>query len=160
MQQNEKNEYTDFNADSSDETLIEVIDAWVEESQPYHDYLLQSQNKAVRYYEGNQTDMQDIPAYQSPTVFNRIFEATETIVPIITATAHQFVALPGNNTEISLKLAETVQMWLSQKFDELEVQGKLEDVTRDMILKHFGVLEYFWDKDTDDINIRSVDPRS
>lgn len=149
-----------FSADTEDTKLVELIDTWVRESIPYHDFLLTRQNLSLQYYEGNQTDRGAIPAFRSNTVFNRIFEATETLVPIITGTSHQFVAIPGTHDEQAVKQADKVSQWLGQKYEDLEIQGKLEEVVRDIILKRFGVMEYFWDHDIDDVGVRSIDPRA
>jgi len=153
-------EVVKFDADASDEELIETIETWTNESETYHDHLLIQQDKSLAYYKGSQTDRNHIPGFNSNTVHNRIFEATETIVPIITGSAHQFIALPGTDDEQSLRSAQKVQSVLSFKYDDLDVQGHLEDVSRDMILKRFGVLEWYWNHDADDVGIRVIDPRA
>ena len=92
--------YLDYNVNApftdktSDEDLIKTIDMWARESRTYHDLMLLYQNKMMRYYLGDQTDKGDIPPYNSDSVYNRIFEATETVMPIVTGGAHQFLAIP------------------------------------------------------------------
>lgn len=149
-----------FNDSASDDQLNVTIDAWVEESEPYHTQLLRSQKKSVEYYLGDQTDLQHVPSHQPNTVFNRIFEATETLVPIITGSAHQFIALPGNENEMSLKRAKELQSVLTKKYEDLYVTELLEQVARDIILKRFGVLEWYWDTEIDDVGLRWIDART
>lgn len=148
-----------FNDSATDEDLIGTIDTWMTESRPYHDWMLVWQNKAVRYYLGEQTDLVDIAPFSSNTVYNRIFEGTETIVPIVTGSAHQFIAVPGEDSELSIKRAQKVQKVLSKKYEDLEVQRHLENATRDIVLKRFGVLKWFWNVYTDDVDVTVVDPR-
>lgn len=152
-------EKLEFGKKASKEDLNTIIDLWVKESQSWHDVMLQAQNKSVRYYLGDQTEKSDIPEYNSDTVFNRIFEATETVVPIVSGTAHQFVALPAEDNEKSLAKSKIFQKILSRKYEDLKFKQKLGNVTRDMILKRFGVMKWFWDFETDDIGIKVVDPR-
>ena len=90
---------TTFTEDTSDTDIIEVFENWLKESQTYHDEMLQFQKLAEAYYVGNQTERDRIPGHRSNTVENRIFEAVETMVPIATASAHQFLALPPGNKE-------------------------------------------------------------
>lgn len=155
-----KDEYIIFGEGTSDEKLVEKIDSWVKTSQTYHDYLLSHQNKMVNYYEGNQTDRHMVAPHNSDSVYNRIFEAIETVIPIITGGAHQFISMPAEENDISMARAQRVQKVLNKKYEDLEIRRKLENVSRDMMLKRFGVLEYGWDIDTDDIGVWVRDPRT
>jgi hypothetical protein len=146
--------------DMSDRDIVTLVSGWVTESQPYHDAMLLRQNKMVQYYLGEQTDRAMIPQYDSNTVYNRLFEGTETLVPIVTAAAHAFIAVPAEESELSLRKARKVQTVLTKKYEDLEIQKDLECTTRDMILKRYGVLQWFWDKKRDDVNVRVVDPRT
>lgn len=148
-----------FSEGVSDEELIETINNWVTESRTYHDAMMLRQNEMVDYYRGNQTDLQDIPMYMSNSVYNRTYEAVETIVPIVTGSAHQFLCVPGEENERSLVKAKKTQKVLSRKYEMLEVQRHLENAVRDILLKRFGILKWFWDVTLDDINVTTVDPR-
>jgi hypothetical protein len=148
-----------FDESASSKELIETKNAWLRESRPYHDELLMHQEKCLKYYYGDQTDRMQVPAYSSDVVYNRIFEGTETIVPIITGSAHQFLALPGTDDEIALKNSQALQKVLSRKYVDLDIQKLLEGVARDMILKRYGVLEWGWDIETNDIGVWWIDPR-
>jgi len=164
MDSNENNykggvEDVSFDMNTSDENLLLTIEKWINESKPYHDLMLKDQNQGIRYHHGDQTDKADIPEYNSNTVYNRIWEATETIIPIITGSAHQFIAVPGEENELSLKKAQSLQKVLIKKYEDLEIQKKLENVSRDIILKKFGVIKWDWNYLTDDVDARVVDPR-
>jgi len=148
-----------FDLTSSDEKLNETFESWLKDSQTYHDELLRSQKIAYQYYIGNQTDKREVPPYLSNTVENRLFEAIETLIPIVTATAHQFLILPGSENEVSLKRSEQLQKVLARKYETLEIQRKLEEVSREVILYRFAVLKYGWDEETDDLEVYKIDPR-
>jgi len=152
-------QFTKFGEGVSDEENVTTINTWIQESVTWHDAMLIYQNQAVLYYLGVQTDRADVPPYDSSTVYNRIFEGTETIVPVVTGTAHQFLAVPGTEDERALLRSQKVQKVLSYKYDELGIQADLEQVTRDMILKRFGVLKAYWDIYKNDIDVKVIDPR-
>lgn len=153
------NQVLKFGVDTSDEDNVATINEWLRESQTWHDVMLLYQNMALRYYLGDQTEKAAVPAYNSNSVYNRIFEATETIVPIVTGTAHQFISIPGDDSEVALNKAQKVQKVLSRKYEELMMTQKLENIVRDIILKRFGVAEWYWNPSTDDVDVRVLDPR-
>ncbi len=152
-------QFVKFSPKATDEDILKTVNTWVRESVTWHDAMLTYQNRSVRYYLGDQTERADIPPYNSNTVYNRIFEATETIIPIVTGTAHTFIAIPGEDNEISLKRAQKVSKVLQRKYEDLEMTRKLENVSRDIILKRFGVMKWFWNVSTNDVDVKTIDPR-
>ncbi len=149
-----------FDENTPDDDLVRLKDKWLAESQPFHDWMLLYQNKCLAYYAGNQTLKNEVSPYNSDTVYNRIFEGTETIVPIVTGAAHQFIAIPGAENEVSIQNAKALQKVLERKYVDLDIQKKNETAVRDMILKRFGIMEYGWNPDTDDIGVWAIDPRN
>lgn len=148
-----------FEVTTEDTDLLEIFKQWKEDATTYHDAIEQKQKISEQYYLGNQTDLESIPEYSSNTVENRIFEAVETIVPVATANAHHFLVLPGVENEESVDKATKTQKVLKRKYETLEIQRKLEDVTRKMLLFRFGVLKWWWNDTKDDADIAEVDPR-
>lgn len=148
-----------FDANTKHEDVLEVFTSWLKDSQTYHDHLLKFQKTAQEYYVGNQTDMQSIAPHNTSTVENRIFEAVETIVPVATSRPHNFTVLPGSESESSVDRANLTQKVLSRKYETLEMQRKLEDVTRHMLLMRFGVLKWEWSYERDDVDVKVIDPR-
>ena len=148
-----------FDIKSTDEEIIETFTGWMREAQTFHDALLKVQDVTEQYYIGNQTDKDLIPEHNSNVVENRIFEGTETIVPVATANAHHFVVIPASEAETSKKRAKVLQKVLERKYETLEMQRKLEEITRDMILKRFGVMKWCWDEVKDDVDVKVIDPR-
>lgn len=144
---------------TSDEDLLAIFEEWLKESQPYHDKILVAQKESYQYYIGNQTDVGEIPTYLCNTVENRIFEGVETLVPIATSAAHQFQVLPGSDDEKSVRRAENLRKVLTRKYETLRIQELLEGVTRNILVRRFGVLKYKWDDILDNIVVEAIDPR-
>lgn len=152
----------EFYIDTKEETLITTFQTWLRESNTYHEHLLKFQRQSEEYYKGNQTEKDAIIARgtgNTDTVENRIFEAIETIVPVATSRPHQFVVLPGSEAETSVKRAINLQKVLSRKYETLEMQRKLEETTRNVLLYRFGVMKWGWGYETDDVDVTVIDPR-
>ena len=155
-------ELDNFDIDTKEDKLLETFEHWFKDSQTYHDWLLTFQKQTEEYYKGNQTERDAIAARQtanSDTVENRVFEAVETIVPIVTAKAHQFIVLPGSENETSVDRANRTQKILSRKYETIEMQRKLEEVTRQILLYRFGCMKWEWSYEKDDVDVKVVDPR-
>src|SRR3990167_2242900 len=148
-----------FTYEEDDKNIIEIFNDWMKESRSYHDYLKKFQKKSEEYYIGQQTDLGNIPQHMPDVVENRIFEAVETLVPIATASAHQFLVLPPTDVQSSKERAEKLQKVLTKKYQTLEIQRKLESTTRHILLYRFGVLKYGWDFDKNDVMVAIIDPR-
>ena len=148
-----------FGEEIKDEDLVVQAKKWILESQTYHDYLLKKQDLAYEYYVGNQTEKEFVPSISSNTCENRVFEGVETLAPIATATAHHFVIMPGEETEMSKARSTKLQKILDIKYRTEFVQRKLEEATRHLLLYRFGVLKWYWDTVKDDVGIKVIDPR-
>ena len=151
-----------FDLISKEDDVIVTFQKWLRDSQTYHDYLLVFQKQSEEYYKGNQTEKDAIIARgtgNTDTVENRIFEGIETIVPVATANPHQFIVLPASESETSVKRALSLQKVLGRKYETLEIQKKLEETVRNIILYRFGVMKWSWGYETDDVDVTVVDPR-
>src|SRR3990167_1527052 len=125
----------EFDITYDKETLLHTFESWLKESQTYHDYLLAYQKISYEYYIGNQTERDFVVNGNTNTVENRIFEAVETITPIVTQKPHQFQVLPGSENEKAMQRANNLQKVLSRKYETLEMQRKLEQVTRHLMTR-------------------------
>lgn len=148
-----------FAIDSKDEDILETYAKWMRESQTFHDVLSRVQDISEQYYVGNQTNRDQVPETSSNTVENRVFEGVETVVPVATANAHHFIVLPGSEAEDSKIKAKNLSKILERKYEVLEMQRKLEETTRDMLIKRFGVMKWCWSEERDDVDVKVIDPR-
>lgn len=149
-----------FSIDSKKEDIESTFKSWLIESRSYHDALDKARELTHQYYVGEQTSKGRVPAYNSNIVENRVFESIETIVPIVTANAHSFLVLPASDNEKSVDKANKLGKVLDRKYQTLEMQRKLEEVTRDILLKRFGVMKWVWDEVLDDVDIKVIDPKN
>lgn len=154
-----ESEYNTLYEDMKDDDIVTLVNKWTKESKSWHDEMLMRQDRCVDYYEGKQTATENLPDHASKSTYNRIFEAIETIIPVITGGAHLFLAAPADDTHISRVRARKLQQVLGKKYEDLEVTAKLERADRDVMLKRFGVLKYYWNPRTNDIDVKVVDPR-
>jgi len=143
----------------TDNELVTLITNWEMESTSYHDELKREQDLCEQYYLGNQTKRDRVPAYLSNHVTNRIFEAIETAVPIITSKPPEFEVKPNTSSEEDVLLAEDIQNILSEEFDKLDVKEKLEVAARHMLMFRFGVLKPFYNTETKNVDVRYIRPQ-
>lgn len=143
----------------SDEEIIRKKNYWLAESKTYYEALKEVQDRSEKYYLGDQTKRDLIPAHLSNFVGNRIFESAETILPIITSNPAEFLAKSPDNSELGIKRAHKVQFALSNIYEELNMSQKLEDASRFSLLYRFGILKFFWDDEKDNVGVKAVRPQ-
>ena len=146
--------------DFSDEELIQLAEKWMQESEIYHNELLRVQVKNEKYYLGDQTEKDMVPAHSSDVVENHIFMGTETIVPIATANTPQWVVAPGEQSEVSADFSTSVEEILKEHYEDVQrdVRRKIKDAFRHEIIYRYGALKIFWDEEIDDVNVKVVRP--
>src|SRR3990167_757380 len=149
-----------FDINSKNEEILATFASWKRESLTFYDVLKKANNLTNQYYIGNQTDRDLLPEHNSRVVENRVFEGVETIVLIATANAHHFVVMAPTEATTSIKRAQGLQKVLERKYETLEVQRKLEEITRDMLLKRFGVMKWCWEEVKDDVDVKVIDPKN
>lgn len=148
-----------FDEKTSNEDLITLTNTWIEDSTSYHDEMVKHQDRMAQYYAGNQTGRYEIPEFDSNATYNRIFEATETIVPIVVSGAHRFIAIPSDDSDESKERAKKLQHALERAYTDTNMKSKLEVIVRHMIIMRFGVMKWGWDVDKDNVDVWDIDPR-
>ena len=139
--------------------LIKISVDWEKESGEYHSELEKIQDVNERYYKGNQTEMDKVPINQSNTVQNHIFMGIETIIPIATANSPRFIAEPPESSDTAIKYANAVEKTLSIIYEEKDIRTKGEMLLRHMMIFRFGVWIPFFDKQTNEVDVRWVRPQ-
>ena len=74
-----------FSVGLNDRDLLKQIEVWEEESTSLYEELEKIRDQNLDYYHGIQTDVERIHGKMSKAVENRIWMATETMIPIATA---------------------------------------------------------------------------
>jgi len=139
-----------------DTELVAKVNGWLAESKDFYTILYDAQKKAEEYYLGKQTKRDQVPNHLSNFVQNRIFEAVETILPIITSKPAEFIVKSPDISELGPRRARKVQLALSDLYDEVMVSQKLEDASRSALNYRFGVLKAEWDENTDNPTLKFV----
>lgn len=152
-------EKEDFAAGINDEDLLSQIKAWEAEADDFYTQLKRVWEENLEYYKGIQTDVTRIHGKQSKAVENRIFMAIETMIPMATARLPDAVVKPGQDDEQSTLDAMDLQDVLEYQFERLSIQEKAERWLRDLVVKRYGVFKIDWDKSSDDVGLKVIDPR-
>ena len=148
-----------FTAKMSDSDLNNQIDEWERESQSVYDSLIPIWEQNLAYYHGIQTDVATIAGRQSRAVENRIFMATETMIPIATSRLPDIEVRSGAEDEQSQIDAGELQDIIGFHMERIRIQALAERFLRYMIVLRYGVFKADWDSDEDDVDLRVIDPR-
>jgi len=148
-----------FTASMSDDDLKNQIDVWSRESQSVYSALIPIWEQNLQYYHGVQTGVELIGGRQSKAVENRIFMATETMIPIATSRLPDIEVRSGAEDEQSQIDAGELQDILGFHMERLRIQALAERFLRYMIVLRYGVFKVDWDSDQDDVDLRVIDPR-
>ena len=144
---------------TSDEDLIKVANDWKKESGEYHDELKKIGEINEKVYKGNQTKKSLIPSDMSDAVQNHVFMGIETIVPIITANAPQFIVEPPEESDLSIQYANSIQKVLGIIYEEQDVRTKGEMLMRHMLIYRFGAWKPFYNKNKECVDVKWVRPQ-
>src|SRR3990167_5050012 len=154
-----KEEKEEFTSKMEDKELVAQIDAWEKEATDFWSQLKRVVERNLEYYKGNQTGVAMLSGKQSRAVENRIFMATETMIPIATARLPDIVVKPGQEDEQSQMDAQDHQDVLAYHMERVQIQALTERFLRDKILKRYGVFKVRWDKEIDDVGLEVIDPK-
>lgn len=146
-----------FTIGMKDAELNNQIDVWERESKSVYDALLQIWEGNLQYYKGVQTGVERISGRQSKAVENRIFMATETMIPIATSRLPDIEVRSGAEDEQSQMEAGELQDIIGYHMERIKIQALAERFLRYMIVLRYGVFKVDWDND--DVDLRVIDPR-
>src|SRR3990167_3025215 len=149
----------EFASGMDDKELLAQINAWENEAETVYDVLKRVWQDNLNYYHGIQTDVDKIFGKQSKAVENRIWMATETMIPIVTARLPEIVVQSLDPDEQSQMDAQDTQDVLGFQMERNGMQEKSERFVRDMIIKRYGVFKMPWNKEENDVGLQVIDPR-
>src|SRR3990167_11239677 len=115
-----------FESSMKDGKLLLQIQAWEKESDELYVVLKEVWSKNLDYYNGKQTDADKIFGKRSKSVENRIWMATETMIPIATGRLPDMIVKPGDEDEKSQMDAQDLQDVLAYNFERVQIQEKAE----------------------------------
>ena len=151
-----KEQFTDA---MDDNALLLQISAWEEEAKEFYSDLNGIWETNLQYYLGNQTDLGRIRGRQSKAVENRIFMATETMIPIASSRLPEIEVRPGDEDEQSQMDADDLKDIIAYHMERVGIQEKAEKFLRNQIIFRYGVFKIDWDKQEDDLGLRLIHPK-
>jgi len=101
----------------------------------------------------------NVPIKKSNTRANRIFIDAEAVINSLIARPPKPNFLPGRTTPESKDLAELQEKYFLRKYDDLNVKEVFRKGMRNLYLSRLVVLKPFWNKKTNDFDVKSLDPR-
>ena len=104
---------------------------------------------------GNHWKHSKMPRYKSKITSNAVFEAIETIVPIITARAPKLEVLPNN--EQSMEYSEMLERQFDHYWRMLKMNRKIREAFRNMMSYGNGFMKSTMDPYTGEIAVDVVD---
>ena len=143
--------------DLSDTDLIALKNKWISTwKQDESAKLLDSQQKEnEKYWKGQHFDN---GAEKRPLSDNIIFQAVETLLPIITRENPE-PTVEADNTDLGNQLAKDLQMALTYQADDKKIKMKMQDLARYWSLYFLGVMKVGWDMEENDIAVKNLRPQ-
>ena len=148
-----------FETGMTDTELVAQIDSWLNESQDFYSLLKEVWEQNLNYYHGNQTGLENIRGKESRAVENRIWMATETMIPIASSRLPDIEVRSGSEDEQDQIDADDLKDILAYHKERTGFQTDAEKFLRNLILLRYGVFKKFWDKEKDDVGRQVIDPR-
>ena len=148
-----------FDTGMSDTELLAQIKEWETESDSVYSSLKTIWEQNMQYYRGVQTGVEMIRGKQSKAVENRVFMATETMIPIATSRLPDIEVRSGAEDEQSQMNANELQDILGYHMERLRIQELAEQFLRFMIIFRYGVFKIDWDKEQDDVGLLVRNPK-
>ncbi|KKK65576.1 hypothetical protein LCGC14_2972740, partial [marine sediment metagenome] len=143
----------------TDEKYLAQISEWEKEVADGYAILKRIWSQNIDYYCGIQTGVDRLFGNQSKAVENRIYMATETMIPVATSRLPDIVVRSDIDNEEAQIDAFHLQDILGFHMERVGIQELSERWIRDMILKRYAVFKVVWDKEIDDVGLRLVDAR-
>jgi len=143
--------------DMKDDELVRLIDTRINEARSVKDKIDTKADKNEKYWLGNQLDLTKIPESRSKAVDNKIYMATETMVPILTSSVPE----PEIEGPIDNEIRDQIQQMLKLNYEIIHTMpAKLREFARNWMIGYVGVLKYRWDKQkgfqTETVNWRKI----
>lgn len=100
-----------------------------------------------------------IPPTRPRVTSNRVFTNVEAVINSLIANPPKPNVVPGRDTDVSKEVARVMESVLNVKYEKLNVKEVLRQTLRDLYISRIMVLKPFWNAQTNDIDVRRVDPK-
>jgi hypothetical protein len=155
-----------LNLDISDKEIIQNLNNRIEDSQGYWQepkgYDLRAiRQKNLKVYLGKQLDEGQLYRFQIPYNENQVFKSTEAIVAYLTSQPPQPECYPATDSDQSRIMASHLEKGLLCWAQKAELERKLEQSIRNLLIKRVGILYFWFDPDygrNGEIRVSAVNP--
>lgn len=151
--------------DIPDEDLVKIVDDWVEEYKNYYTTkydLFDRREKNEIYVFGRQTMQKEkeklYKDYESRFMDNVLYEIEGTIKPLAMSRIPDLMALPGNDNETSVNMAQEVGKALDQQGKEYDTRFLLGMASKHFPVYFISCIYTYWDPSIDDYVFEGVHP--
>ena len=146
-----------------DRQLIEVIKSRFESASSVWDTVKTVYDTNTIHYDCDPdrvpSHLQRVSAKSHKVRANRIFRDTESVINTLIANPPKPNVLPTREMEESKKISRTMERYLSQRYDDIDVKGEFRRGLRFLYFCRLIVMKPFWDSEINDFNVKAVDPR-
>lgn len=150
-QEGELDSYNPLTINLSDEEVAEAIGKRVTDGEKFwNDKFDLDKNRKINksYWDGSYYDHKSLHQHQVPYQNNRVFIASETLIPLINSKPAQPVVVPAKDTDISKENAKNIGDVLLAKYEDQYLKTKFMGVTRHLTMgMRLGVMKYRWNND-------------
>ena len=115
--------------------------------------------KYKNIWKNNPEWLSNVPEKRSKVRDNRAFLAMESVINNLTGRPSRPNVLAGNETPEAKEIAEDLQEVFLEKYRTLNTKKTIKRGLRYLFFSKIMVVKMFWDKDIDDFNVKTVDPR-
>ncbi len=144
--------------EKKDEDLIKMKKLWMKEwSNHYDGFLKEVEDKNENYWKGDLTKETMVDVKEP--IDNVIFEAVETLLPMITRQNPEPTVLADNTGE-GIALAKKVKSMLIYLSDILGFRIKLRSATRHWMLYRRGFIKVGWNYEENEIDMAVIRPQN
>lgn len=147
-------------SDLEDAQLAQLIDNRWQEGATVWSKIETTTKKNTEYYEGRGDwwKRARIPASRPKPNTNRIFVNTEAVINSLIANPPRPNAIPEHGGEESREVARMIEKVLNIKYTENNTKEVFRQSLRDIYFSRLMVVKPFWNKKTNDIDVKRVDP--
>jgi len=146
--------------DLDNSQLVALIDnRWASSSTVWDEVeKVTKRNKKTYTGKSDWYDRSRIPLNRPRVQSNRVFTNTEAVINSLIANPPKPNMIPSRDTEAAKKLGQMLEKTLSIKYDKLNVKEVLRQCLRDLYFSRLFIWKPFWNVETNDIDVRRVDP--
>jgi len=114
-------------------------------------------NKAI--YSNQAPWIENIPSNFPKITTGRIFTNTEAVINSIINNPPKPNVIPNRDDDAAVNVSSNLEKYFARKYELLDVKETLRTSMRDLYFCRLMVLKPYWNPETDDFDVKRVDPQ-